>query len=175
MGKGDGVSLMSPCRASCYALAGDMGAESMDETASNAARVAAAYRHWHDCLGSDPEPFFAMADEGIEMGSVLNPPEFNPLAEDRSGIERMRDYFVALAAEWAMVEFPTEQIIEQGDTVVWIGSCTWRNRHTGVVVSTPKIDVWTFRQGRAVRIFEMFDTLGFARGMGIMLAPPPAG
>jgi len=151
------------------------GAESMDGgTTSNAARVRAAYEQWHISRGRDPVPFFALADDGIEMGSVLDPPELNNLARCHRGIQRMRDYFTALAAEWEMIEFPTEQVVEQGDTVVWIGRCVWRNRHTGVTVATPKVDIWTFREGKAVRFFEMFDTLGFARGMGIMLAAPPA-
>jgi ketosteroid isomerase-like protein len=141
---------------------------------TNGERVRAAYQQWHVSRGHDPVPFIEMADDDIEMGSVLNPPELTKLAEGHHGLARMRDYFAALAAEWEMVEFPTEQVVEQGDTVVWIGRCTWRNKHTGVTVATPKVDIWTFRDGRAVKFFEMFDTLGFARGMGIMLAPPPA-
>ena len=35
--------------------------------------------------------------------------------------------------------------------------------HDGKEIDTPKIDVWTFRNGKAVRFFEMFDSLGFAR------------
>jgi ketosteroid isomerase-like protein len=62
----------------------------------------------------------------------------------------------------------TEQVVEQGDTVVWIGRCSWRNRHTGLVATTPKVDIWTFRDGRAVRMFELFDTLAFARAAGLL-------
>jgi uncharacterized protein len=141
---------------------------------SNAERIRAAYQQWHLSRGHDCVPFIELADDDIEMGSVLNPPELNALAGSHSGLARMRDYFTALAAEWEMVEFPTENVVEQGDTVVWIGRCTWRNKHTGVTVATPKVDIWTFKGGKAVKFFEMFDTLGFARGMGIMLAAPPA-
>jgi ketosteroid isomerase-like protein len=142
---------------------------------SNGERVRAAYQQWHQSRGHDPVPFIEMVGDEIEMGSVLNPPELNRLAEGHKGVERMRDYFAALAAEWDMVEFPTEKVVEQDDTVVWIGRCTWRNKHTGVTIETPKVDIWTFADdGKAVRFFEMFDTLGFARGMGIMLATPPA-
>lgn len=144
------------------------------QTATNSAKVRAAYEQWHLSKGHDPVPFLELADERIEMGSVLNPPELNAMAEDRHGIERMRAYFAALAAEWEMIEFPCDRIVEQDDTVVWIGRCAWRNKHTGVTVATPKVDIWTFHEGKAVKFFEMFDTLGFARGMGIMLAAPPA-
>jgi ketosteroid isomerase-like protein len=80
----------------------------------------------------------------------------------------VRDYFAALHADWEMMDFPTEQVVEQDDTVVWIGRCTWRHRHTGRLAATPKVDIWTFRDGRAIRMFEMFDTLAFVRGAGML-------
>ena len=64
--------------------------------------------------------------------------------------------------------FPTEKIVADGDTVVWIGRCHWRNKHDGKELNTPKIDVWTFRNGKAVRFFEMFDSLGFARAASLI-------
>lgn len=140
----------------------------MTDTASNADRVRAAYERWQDNLGRDPEPFFALMGEDFEMASVLDPPDLHELAADHRGADRVRDYFAALDADWEMIDFPTEQVVEQGDTVVWIGRCTWRNRHTGSVVATPKVDIWTFRDGRAVRMFEIYDTLGFARGAGML-------
>jgi ketosteroid isomerase-like protein len=140
----------------------------MTDAPSNGDLIRAAYQHWEESLGSDPEPFFALVSEDFAMASVLNPPDLHELARDRSGLDRVRDYFAALDAEWEMIDFPTEQVVEQGDTVVWIGRCTWRNRHTGVVATTPKVDIWTFREGRAVRMFEMFDTLAFARGAGML-------
>lgn len=140
----------------------------MTEGPSNAARVSAAYQAWHDSLGRDPEPFIGLIGEDFAMASVLDPPDLHELAADHSGVDRVRDYFTALEADWEMIDFPTERVVEQGDTVVWIGRCTWRNRHTGTVVATPKVDVWTFRDGQAVHMFEMFDTLGFARASGML-------
>jgi ketosteroid isomerase-like protein len=135
---------------------------------SNAELIRAAYAHWEQSLGDDPEPFFALVAEDFTMASVLDPPELHELARDHYGLDRVRDYFAALAADWEMIEFPTEQIVEQGETVVWIGRCTWRNRHTGRLATTPKADIWTFRDGRAVRMFEMFDTLAFVRAAGML-------
>ena len=137
-------------------------------TPSNSDRVRATYEHWEASLGRDPEPFFALIAEDFVMASVLEPPELHELACDHCGPDHMRQYFAALDADWEMIDFPTEQVVEQGDTVVWIGRCTWRNRHTGTVATTPKVDIWTFRDGRAVRMFEMFDTLAFARGAGML-------
>jgi ketosteroid isomerase-like protein len=140
----------------------------MSSSPSNADLIRAAYAHWAESLGQDPEPFFALIAEDFTMASVLDPPDLHELARDHYGLDRVRDYFAALDADWEMVEFPTEQVLEQGGTVVWIGRCTWRNRHTGRLAMTPKVDIWTFREGRAVRMFEMFDTLAFVRAAGLL-------
>ena len=79
-----------------------------------------------------------------------------------------RNYFKALFDDWEMLDFPTEKIVADGDTVVWIGRCSWRNKQDGKAIDTPKIDVWTFRNGKAVRFFEMFDSLGFARAASLI-------
>ena len=140
----------------------------MSTAPSNAERIRAVYEHWERSRGSDPEPFFALVADDFTMASVLDPPDLHELACDHCGPDRVRDYFAALDADWEMIDFPTEQVVEQGDTVVWIGRCTWRNRHTGSVATTPKVDIWTFRDGRAVRMFEMFDTLAFVRAAGML-------
>ena len=140
----------------------------MNDTPSNGSRVRDAYERWEQSLGSDPEPFLALVSEDFTMASVLDPPELHEMACDHRGLDRVRDYFAALDADWEMIDFPAERVVEQGDTVVWIGRCTWRNRHTGRIATTPKVDIWTFHDGHAVRMFEMFDTLAFARGAGML-------
>ncbi|MBO9518272.1 MAG: nuclear transport factor 2 family protein [Porphyrobacter sp.] len=140
----------------------------MSDPASNAARVSEAYRKWEACLGTDPEPFIALADERVEMASVLDPPDMHELATDHHGHGRMREYFAAIEEDWEMIDYPNERVVEQGDTVVWIGRCSWRNRHTGLVINSPKVDIWTFKDGKAVQFLELFDTLGFARAAGLL-------
>ena len=140
----------------------------MSPAASNADRIRAAYENWERTLGEDAEPFLALVADDFTMASVLDPPDLHELAKDHYGLDRVRDYFAALHADWEMIDFPTEQVVEQDDTVVWIGRCTWRHRHTGLLATTPKVDIWTFRDGRAVRMFEMFDTLAFVRGAGLL-------
>ena len=140
----------------------------MSTAPSNAALVREAYEHWEKTLGKDPEPFLALVAEDFTMASVLDPPDLHELARDHYGLDRVREYFAALDADWEMIDFPTEQVVDQDDTVVWIGRCTWRHRHTGLLATTPKVDIWTFRDGRAVRMLEMFDTLAFVRGAGML-------
>jgi len=126
-------------------------------------RLAEAYRAWRDTRGMTPDLFLDLMAEGIEMRSVLEPALPSDLAAHRRSQGEAREYFAVLLRDWEMIDFPQERIVAEGDTVVWIGRCAWRHRQTGQEIDTPKVDIWTFRDGRAVRILEMFDSLGFAR------------
>jgi ketosteroid isomerase-like protein len=127
------------------------------------ARLAEAYRQWRDTKGKSAELFLDLMAEEVEMRSVLEPALPDDLAADRKTHAEARDYFAVLARDWEMLDFPQEKIVAEGDTIVWIGRCAWRNRNSGREIDTPKVDIWTFENGRAVRLLEMFDSLGFAR------------
>lgn len=125
--------------------------------------LAHAYAQWHATRGASGELFLELMADDIAMRTLLGPPELHPLAQERVGIDYAREYLVSLALNLEMIEFPTEEIVAQGNTVVWIGSCHWRDRRSAREAKTPKVDVWRFRDGKAVSVIEMFDTLGFAR------------
>ena len=129
-----------------------------------------AYTKWRDTKGGNLDQVLGLFDDQIEMHSVLEPDVQHELARVQRSREDTRNYFRELLDNWDMVDFPTEKIVADGDTVVWIGRCHWRNKHDGKELNTPKIDVWTFRDGKAVRFFEMFDSLGFARTVGLIPA-----
>lgn len=130
--------------------------------------LAHAYARWEESKGADAEPLLALMAEQVSLRTSLHPPELHPLAQERIGLEYARDYLTSLALNLEMVSFPTEEIVAQGETLVWIGSCCWRNRRTGEEAFTPKVDVWRFRGGKAASVLEMFDTLGFARLNGLL-------
>jgi ketosteroid isomerase-like protein len=135
----------------------------MSDTQANADKVRRAYARWEASRGVDADGFLEILAEDVVMRSLLGPPDLHPLAQDRVGREFARDYLESLALNLEMVAFPTEQVVAEGDTVVWIGSCHWRDRKTGAEANTPKADVWRFEDGLAVSVMEYFDTLGFAR------------
>ena len=127
-----------------------------------------AYANWRETKGGNLDQVLGLFDDQIEMHSVLEPNVQHELARVQRSREDAKNYFKALLDDWEMIDFPQEKIVADGDTVVWIGRCTWRHRHTGLLATTPKVDIWTFRDGRAVRMFEMFDTLAFVRGAGLL-------
>lgn len=141
----------------------------MSQTEVNAERIRAAYALWHDSRGASPEAFLDLMAEDVRMRTNLYPPELHPLAHERFGIENARDYLVSLVLHLEMLDFPTREIVAQNDTVVWIGSCRWRDRKTGEEAFTEKVDIWRFNaEGQVVSVMEMFDTLGFARLNGLI-------
>jgi ketosteroid isomerase-like protein len=131
-------------------------------------QLKSAYDNWRRTKGGNLDEVLNLFDDQIEMHSVLEPGVKHELARVQTSREDTKKYFRELLDNWEMIDFPTEKVLADGDTVVWIGRCHWRNRKDGNVLDTPKIDVWTFRNGKAVRFFEMFDTLGFARAAGLL-------
>jgi ketosteroid isomerase-like protein len=131
-------------------------------------QLKSAYENWRRTIGGNLDEVLNLFDDRIEMHSVLEPGVKHELARVQTSREDTKAYFRELLDNWEMIDFPTEKVLADGDTVVWIGRCHWRNRKDGNVLDTPKIDVWTFRNGKAVRFFEMFDSLGFARAASLL-------
>jgi ketosteroid isomerase-like protein len=131
-------------------------------------QLKSAYDNWRRTKGGNLDEVLNLFDDQIEMHSVLEPGVKHELARVQTSREDTRKYFRELLDNWEMIDFPTEKVLAEGDTVVWIGRCHWKNKQDGKELDTPKIDVWTFRNGKAVRFFEMFDSLGFARAASLL-------
>ena len=131
-------------------------------------QVAEAYRTWRESRGSNVDEVIEMMADEIEMRSVLDPGLPDDLAADRKTREEARQYFEILSRDWEMIDYPQEKIVADGDTVVWIGRCHWRHKANGREINSPKVDIWTFRHGKAVKFMEMFDSLGFASTVGLV-------
>ncbi|MFN3726320.1 MAG: nuclear transport factor 2 family protein [Allosphingosinicella sp.] len=131
-------------------------------------QVADAYRTWRESRGSNVDEVIDMMADEVEMRSVLDPGLPDDLAADRKTREEARQYFEVLSRDWEMIDYPQEKIVANGDTVVWIGRCHWRHKASGREINSPKVDIWTFRDGKAVKFMEMFDSLGFASTVGLV-------
>ena len=135
------------------------------------ARLAAAYQSWHASRGRAPEAFYALYDEDIALHSILEASLMHAMRGPFVGKGAAIAYFTAIAEAWEMLEARTDSIVARDDKVVWVGHATWRNLKTLRVVEGPKVDVWTVRDGRAVRYLEMFDSYGTARALGVVDPP----
>ena len=131
-------------------------------------RIDAAYAGWGTSHGTTPAAFFDLMDEAIEFRTVLERafPQ-DPLSGPFLGKVSVIGYWTAIAESWDLVTSRTEALVAEADRVVWYGQIHWRNRRTLREFTSPKVDVWTVWQGRAVRYFEMFDTAAYALAAGI--------
>jgi ketosteroid isomerase-like protein len=137
----------------------------MDEN-PNLARLRDAYRNWSDSKGGSAPEIIDMFDEEVEMRSALSADVPDAVAGTHLRRDEARQYFDGLLRDWEMVSYDVDRFIDGGDEIVMVGRCAWRNRETGLVVDTPKIDIHTFANGKVVRFQESYDTLGFARALG---------
>jgi len=102
--------------------------------------------------------------------------EGSPHAADSRGTRNFlrraeaADYFSGLLADWEMIHYTVDRFIvgADGREIVMVGSCAWRHKASGREIDMPKIDVHSFNEaGKVVRFQEVYDTLGFARALGI--------
>lgn len=127
-----------------------------------------AYARWSETRGASAEDFLALVADNIEMRSVLRPELPDDLAADRRSRSEAEEYFAVIARDWEMISYDVDRFIGDGDDIVMVGRCHWRHKATGNEVNSPKVDIWHFEGGKATRFLEMFDSLGFARAVGIV-------
>jgi ketosteroid isomerase-like protein len=110
-----------------------------------------------------PDRFISLYAEGIELHSILEAPLCSAIARPVRGQGERRSPISAsdrraVGDDRARLD----DVVARGDKVVCVGHATWRNLKTLRVVSGPKVDVWTVRDGLAVHYLEMFDSYGCA-------------
>lgn len=130
----------------------------MSSEADNVEILKEAYRLWHETRGGSVDQFIGITDADISFGSLARGAAPMQFAAQYDNREVMRGYFKGLLDEWSMNFYDVRHYIAQGDMVVMQGVCSWTNKATGKTCETPKVDIWRFRDGKAVEFYEMFDT-----------------
>ena len=75
----------------------------------------------------------------------------------RSGADAFNDAIESVFAAWDDVWFDTDRVIDKGDTLVALGVLRGHIRGPGMEVESPHGQVWTFRDGRVIRM-QWFNT-----------------
>ena len=130
----------------------------METAHENVEKLRQAYQLWNDTRGASVDHWLGLLDDDVVLRSVADGVDGLDFMTHRKGLGEARDYFTGLAADWEMVHFTPKEFVAQGNRVVMIGECAFRNRRTGKVASSAKADVFTFREGRVVEVMEFFDT-----------------
>ena len=131
----------------------------MADEARNVEILKSAYGRWSQSKGGSADEWLKVCADNSAFGSIAQgrAAGANYLTAYNSR-DALKDYFAGLARDWEMIEYVAEQFVAQGDRVVMLGRCSWRNKKSGKVVATPKADSWRFANGKAVEFYEYYDT-----------------
>lgn len=124
----------------------------------NVEKLKKAYAFWNDNLGSSNEQWMDLMDDHIIFRSLAGGAPGMEFTLDCEGKADLRRYFAGLAADWEMLHYTPEEFISDGNRVVVLSKCGWRNRKSGKTVETPKADFFWFKNGKVVDFFEFYDT-----------------
>ncbi|MEM1382702.1 MAG: nuclear transport factor 2 family protein [Pseudomonadota bacterium] len=116
------------------------------------------YARWNETRGESIADWQAILAPDFTLQSPGDGRPGLEFAKDCQGAEELALYFQDLSREWQMEYYRIDDFVGDGTKVVAIGVCGWTHRRTGKRVDTRKIDVWTFRDGKATELYEMFDT-----------------
>jgi ketosteroid isomerase-like protein len=118
-----------------------------------------AYAGWNASKG-DTQCWLDIVADDIKLSSLAKGATPLEFTATRHGAEELKSYLGGLLADWTMNFQHFDDFIAEGDRVVAIGNCSWTNKRTGKSVETPKVDIWRFRDGKAVEFHEFYDTAG---------------
>jgi ketosteroid isomerase-like protein len=117
-----------------------------------------AYSRWDETRGGSVDEWIALVDDNISFGSLAEGADPDAFTTRLEGKQSLMRYFEGLTSNWTMLHHTIERYVAEGDQVVAIGSCAWKYNKTGKIVETPIVNVWRFKDGKAVSYYEFYDT-----------------
>ena len=141
-------------------------------------QIKTRYKSWDRGKGKTGDLFLdLMADDAVfrSIGGGAEPMQFT---RSYSTKEEIRSYFEGLVRDWQMIFYNVRMFLIQGDTIAIVCECAWKQKHTGKIVHSPKLDIMRVKNGRICDFFEYFDThqafmAGVADGSVDMRKPKP--
>src|ERR1700722_2267761 len=130
----------------------------MTDEAQNVIVLKDAYDRWAERKGDSADHWTAIFADTIKFGSLAQGSYGAAYLSAYQTRDQLAQYFVGLKRDWEMIEYVAENYVAQGDRVVMLGHCAWRNRQTGKEVATPKADSWRFADGKTIEFYEYYDT-----------------
>ncbi len=132
----------------------------MAQEEQNVSLLRSAYAEWSDSKAANRQCWTdLMADDASLRSLTDGAPELAFTAR-RTSKSEIKAYLDDLLRDWEMIHAHMTEFIAEDDRVVVLGDVAWRNRETGKIAETRKVDVWRFRDGKAIGFEEFFDTAG---------------
>lgn len=117
-----------------------------------------AYQLWNDTQGGSVQTWLDLFAEDIVMRSPGGNTAQFQFAKNRHGKADAARYFAELGAAWELIHFTPEDFIAEADRVVVVSHVAFKYRETGKQAESPKVDIFRFKDGKAVEFTELFDT-----------------
>jgi uncharacterized protein len=117
-----------------------------------------AYKKWHESKAGSGEHWLSIMTDDIQFRSLAAGAPKMEFTRPCTCKEEVKGYLTQLIRDWEMIHYTIDEYIAQGDRVVALGSCAYRNKRTGKVLDTPKADFHKFRNGKICEFFEFYDT-----------------
>jgi ketosteroid isomerase-like protein len=130
----------------------------MTAATTNVDRVRAAYEAWNDTKGASRALWRELVSDDFEMQSVGARHEGLSFAGTSTGPDRLDQYLRELIEQWDMKHYRVDALFGDETRVVMFGECSYDFRGNGKRVTTPIANLWTFRDGKAIRCVEVFDS-----------------
>lgn len=131
-------------------------------TSSTEALLHDGYAAWTNSKGNfDPRSMLDLYADDVEVSSATHGGEGHPalaMIGTYRGKAGVQAYFEALTDHWVMERFSVERIIADGERAAVVLDMAWRSKATGKLAASKKVDLWTFREGLAVRLEQVFDS-----------------
>lgn len=130
----------------------------MTTTNPNVEALRGAYDAWIQSRGRSVEEWVKIASPDIALRSAADEHDEGRFGAVPAGHGGLRQYLTDLVTHWIMENYEMDRFIADGDEVVAVARTAWRHRETNKRVACPLVDVWTFKDGLAVSVLELFDT-----------------
>jgi ketosteroid isomerase-like protein len=124
----------------------------------NVAILKTAYRLWHDTKGKSVDHWLDNMTDDVKFRSLAEGAKRMEFTRTSSCKDEVRHYFAGLTADWEMIYYRVDEYVAQGDRVVALGQISFKNKHTGKILETPKADFHKFRDDKICEFFEFYDT-----------------
>ncbi|HVO95812.1 MAG TPA: nuclear transport factor 2 family protein [Terriglobales bacterium] len=129
----------------------------MSENDPNLVALKEAYHLWHDTKGQSVDHWLDLMTDDVKFRSLAEGTRSMEFTRLSSCKQDVRSYFAGLTANWEMIHYRIDEYIVQGDRIVALGHCSFRNKRTGKLLETPKADFHRFRDGKICKFFELYD------------------
>jgi ketosteroid isomerase-like protein len=122
-----------------------------------------AVRRQHDHFRQTGEVLAEIYDSDAEWMAAREDPD----AATHRGLEAIRGYFAQWTETFEAIDFRTEELIDAGDMVFAWFRFSGRGITSGAPVETEQAQIWTFRDGKVVRVEEYFDRVEALEAAGL--------